>query len=304
MAMTLGGFAALLEPNLREVFFGKFAEITSFKNDVMGVEKSEKQTEHLLSVAGGGLYQEFKGKVIADDFVQGYQKDVTNKEFAKSFNVTYAMFKDDLYGLMKNQTSDLGRKARISQEVLAASIFNNAFNTTTGYTVDGSNANSLCYSAHPAPSGASAANQSNAGSTAISYTAITATRALMRRFVDEQGVPVFNIADTVLVPVELEKAAREAMESTFGVDTNLTSNVVGSGAYKLKLIVTEYLTDANNWFMINSELAKMFCKFFNREPLRFIASESPDTLVMTNTGYYRASVGAVRWEWVYGHNVA
>jgi hypothetical protein len=177
-------------------------------------------------------------------------------------------------------------------------VFNNAFSST--YT--GGDGVELC-GAHPySPSNAT--TQSNAGSTALSYDSVIATRKLMKSFVDDKGNKIPINPDTILVPLELEDTAWTAVESMSKPGTaNNDGNFVRSRGFNV--ITWDYLNDANNWFMMDSRLMGLFANWFDLEPMEFAADPSSDyNLVAKYRGYMRYSYGWSDWRWVYGHEVA
>ncbi len=70
------------------------------------------------------------------------------------------------------------------------------------------------------------------------------------------------------------------------------------------VIVWDYLTDANNWFMIDSAMAAQHLFWIDRVPLEFTADPTGDfNLEAKYRGYMRYSYGWSDWPWLYGHNV-
>ena len=71
------------------------------------------------------------------------------------------------------------------------------------------------------------------------------------------------------------------------------------------VVVWDYLTDANNWFVIDSTLAKIYLNWIDRVPLEFEMDPTSDfTLEARFRGYMRYSYGWSDWRWVYGHEVS
>ena len=206
---------------------------------------------------------------------------------------------DDLYNVINRRPAGLALSAMRKREKDAAGVFINAF-TASGY--DGADGVSLCDGSHPySPSNAT--TQDNEGTTALSYQAIVDTRELMRAFVDDRGELVQVNPDTILVPPELEEEAFAIMRTMNKVDiTDYHANFVAS---KLSnVIVWDYLTDANDWFMIDSRLAKLYLNWFDRAPLEFAMDPTSDfRLEARFRGYMRYSYGWSDWRWVYGHTV-
>jgi len=72
----------------------------------------------------------------------------------------------------------------------------------------------------------------------------------------------------------------------------------------IQYLVWDYLTDANNWFMIDPGLCKMFLQWFDRVPLEFAEDPTSDfSLEARYRGYQRYSYGWSDWRFLYGHAV-
>ena len=71
----------------------------------------------------------------------------------------------------------------------------------------------------------------------------------------------------------------------------------------IKYAVWDYLTDANAWWLIDSQLAKLYLNWFDRVPLEFAMDPTSDfTLEARFRGYMRYSYGWSDWRWIYGNN--
>lgn len=290
----------LLEPGLRAIFdqtregMAASSRIPTLYN----ITTSSKAQEHDLGIGGMGDWNEYKGAIEYDDLEQGYKTTYTHTEFVKGFAVERKLVDDDLYNIINARPRALAISAMRSREKDGASVFNNAFSSS----FVGGDGIELC-GAHPySPSNAS--TQSNAGSTALSYDAIIATRKLMREYQDDRGELVSIMPNTLLVPPELENTAWEILESINKPDTaNNNGNYVRSTG--IDVVVWDYLTDANNWFLLDSTLAGLYLNWFDRVALEFTPDPASDfNLVAKYRGYMRYSYGWSDWRFVYGHNVA
>ncbi|MBK7181397.1 MAG: hypothetical protein IPH82_30175 [Chloroflexi bacterium] len=84
---------------------------------------------------------------------------------------------------------------------------------------------------------------------------------------------------------------------------NNDGNFVRSKGFNV--VVWDYLTDSNNWFMTDSRLAGLFLNWFNRVDMEFAMDPTSDfNLIAKYRGYMRYSYGWSDWRWVYGHAVA
>ena len=293
-------WAYLLDPGLRAIFEQQRDALAaeSVIPKLFNVASSSKAVEYDLSVGGFADWQEYKGAIEYDEHEQGFRTSYTHKQFARGFKVERALVDDDQYNVINKQPRGLALSAMRKREKDAASVFNNAF--TAAYA--GGDGLNLCDGSHPV-SPSNAAVLDNEGTTALSYDAIVSTRELMRAFVDDRGELVQVNPDLLLVPPELEEEAYAIVKTMNKVDiTDYHANFVAS---KLtNVIVWDYLTDANNWFLIDSQLAKMYLNWFDRVPLEFAMDPTSDfTLEARFRGYMRYSYGWSDWRWVYGHTV-
>jgi phage major head subunit gpT-like protein len=221
-----------------------------------------------------------------------------HEEYTKGFKVERKLYDDDLYNIINQRPRGLATSAVRTKEKHAASVFNNAFSAS--YT--GGDSVSLCNDSHPY-SPVNATTQDNKGTTALSYDAVIATRKLMREYKDDRGELITVIPDTILVPPELEDTAWNIINSMNKPGTaDNDGNYVRSLSWNV--IVWDYLTDANNWFMIDSTYAKEHLHWLDRVPLEFTMDPTSDfNLEARFRGYQRYVYGWSDWVFIYGHEV-
>ncbi len=294
-------WAELLEPGLRTIFNLQREALAAQSRIpfLYSVQTSAKAQEYALGVGGFSDWTAYKGAIEYDDNEQGFKVTYTHQEYAKGFKVERRLVDDDLYNIINERPAGLALSATRTMEKHAASVFNNAFSSS--YV--GGDAVALCSASHPySPS--NAAVQSNRGTTALSFDAVVTTRRLMREYKDDRGELIPVNPDTILVPPELEETAKTLVETTQKPGTaNNDINFVGSRVRNV--IVWDYLTDANNWFLIDSAMAKMYLKWYNRVPLDMAMDPTSDfRLEARFRGYVRYSYGWDHWTWIYGHEVS
>lgn len=290
-------FAFLLDPGLRKIFMDEYALPEAQRENLYGVESSQKSTEYDLGIGGTGDLAEFDGTIPYDDFKQQFRVSYTHKEWVKGMKVERKLVDDDLYSIINKRPMQLALVTKRTQEKHSAGIFNNAFNTTVFTGGDGVG---LCATNHTFIG--TATSQSNSGTTALSATAVEATRILMRQFTDETDNLMVARGDTLLVPPALEQTAWEIVNAQGKLDTADNNPNFNKGKYKI--IVWDYLSDSNNWFMIDSTMAKMYLKWFDRIPTEFNKDKDFDTYIAKWSVYTRYSYGFSAWPWIYGNNVA
>jgi phage major head subunit gpT-like protein len=294
-------WAELLEPGLRTIFDLQTEALAAraVAPLLFNVQSSNKMYEHDLGVGGFGDFNEYKGAIEYDDNDQGYKTTYTPIQFAKGFKVERLLVETDQYNIINARPMGLALAAARKREKDAAAIFNNAFASGMG-----ADDQYLCDGAHPFSPENTTSTQSNAGTSALSRSSIIATRKLMRAFTDDRGELVPMNPDTLLIPPELEDTAyvetrTEKKPGSADNDRNFVSSM------GLNVIMWDYLTDSNNWFMIDSMLAKQYLKWFDLVNLEFAMDPTSDfSLEARYRGYMVYSRGWSDWRWVYGHLVS
>jgi len=299
MLATESNFGDLLEPGFRKIFTDEYKAVPSMVDVVFNVVKSKKYNEKYSSVGGFGDFEDFttSGTIAYDDLYQGYDITFTHTEWAKGFKIQRALWDDDLYNIMNRRPQAMGMAAARTKEKHGASIFNEAF-TTAPSDLD---AKPLCDDAHPS-NAPGVSTQNNEGVTALSATAVEATRLLMADFRDDRGEKMLVQPDTLIIPRNLEETAWEIINTRGKVDVELNNRNFLEGKYKL--VILDFLSDSNNWWMCDSRLMKMFLMWHNRIPLEFGQDKDFDTFIKKFSAYTRYSYGWTDWRWIYGQLVS
>jgi phage major head subunit gpT-like protein len=290
-------FGYLLDPGLRKIFMDEYMLPGLVADQLYSKEKSSKAVEYDLGIGGMGDLEEFDGTIPYGDFHMQYRVSYTHKEWVKGIKIERKLVDDDLYNVINKRPQQLALVARRTREKHGASLFNNAFNTSTFAGGDGL---ALCANAHTAVG--TTTTQDNSGTTALSTTAVEATRLLMINYLDETDNLINVMPDTILVPPNLEETAWQIVKTDREVGT--ANNTMNFNMGKYKVLVWNFLTDTNNWFMIDSKYMKLFLKWFDRIPQEFNKDKDFDTYISKWSTYGRYSYGFSDWKWIYGHQVA
>ena len=290
-------FGYLLDPGLRKIFMDEFNMPDSKTDQLYSIEKSTKATEYDLGIGGLGDLEEFTGTIPYGDFSQQYRVSYTHREWVKGIKLERKLVDDDQYSIINKRPQQLALVAKRTREKHGASLFNSAFGTSI---FAGGDTLALCASAHT--SVGTATTQSNTGTTALSATAVEATRLLMRAFKDETDNLINVMPDTLLVPPNLEETAWQINKNDKQIGT--ANNDLNFNQGKYKVIVWDYLTDTNNWFLIDSRYMKLFLKWFNRIPQEFNKDKDFDTYIAKWSTYTRYGYGFSDWKWIYGQAVS
>lgn len=294
-------WAELLLPGLRRIFEVQRDALAavSLVPGLFNVIPSTKAQEFDLGIGGFGDWQEYEGVIEYDDMEQLWKTTYTHTEYVRGFKVERKLVDDDQYNIINRRPRGLALSAMRTREKHAASVFNNAFSTS----YQGGDAKPLCESAGHPYSPSNSSTQTNEGSTALSYDAVVETRRLMREFKDDRAQLVQVNPTLILHPPELEETASAIVNTMNKVDVAdyHDSFIRRKG---ITNVGWDYLTDANNWFLIDPQLAKLFLLWIDRKPLEFEMDPTSDfRLEARYRGYMRFSYGFSDWRFVYGHLV-
>lgn len=254
MNLTRDNFAALLTPVHSKIFFDNYNELEKQYDQYSKVEDMDRAEETEVIEGGFGLWDEnSEGNTINEDSMsEGNTITFTPKRFDKGYEITWELIQDDIRNVLRGKgkggsAENLAKGLNATVETLAAYYLNNGF-ANTGY--DGV---SLFNNAHPLTDSASTCDNLLTG--ALSPTTLKAACTLMRQTVNEAGIQIVCKPKKLLVPNELEFTAKEILMSTnqSGEISN-TKNVIPG----LKLLVLDYLTDADAWFVQADEHGLVF----------------------------------------------
>jgi hypothetical protein len=292
-------FGDLLDARFSKIYQTEYEEnLTSSIAPLFNVISINKGADYRVSGIGGlSDVDDFDGTISYDSPSQLYDKTITFPEKAKGIKVERKLYDDDLYGIMDQRPRGLAAavaRTRLKSEV---SIFNNAFTSA-----DGGDAVALCSSSHPY-SPDDPTTQDNSGTSALSAVSVEATRRIgANQIFNDRGELALVNYDTLLVPVNLEETGYEIINSSGKVDT--AENNVNFHKGKYMMITCPRLSDSNNWFFIDSRLAKQFLYWVDRIKPEFAYDRDFDTLVAKWSVYMRYGTGFADWRWCYGQNVA
>ena len=236
-------FGDLLDARVRKIYDKEYAENISENMVPMlfGQLKSDRNYEIVSGVGALQDLQIFNGSIDYDSFDQLYDKTFTFPERALGMKIERKMYDDDLTHTMNTKPAQMAISSARTREKTGAAIYNGAFTGT-----DGPDSVSLCNDSHPY-SPENATTQSNAGSTAMSATAIEATRRISHNAIYNDIGELAEVKyDTIICTVNNEETAWEVINSSGKVETANNNRNFHKGKYDL--CVWDRLTDSNNWF--------------------------------------------------------
>jgi phage major head subunit gpT-like protein len=298
MPLNSKNFQKLLEPRFRKVFFEGYKEKEEQYSKVFHTDNSKKAKEYDYHVAGVGLWpvKDPQGPVQYARIQVGEEAVYIHEEYSKGIQIERKLVDDEMYGVMDKAPKSLGKGARATVEMTAASIFNNGF-TEVGY--DGK---TLFAEDHPYYGEEATGVGDNLMDLEFDAAgaALKAGLQLMKAQKDESALKIAAESSRIIAPDDLEFTVLTVLNSTQAPGGNYNDVNVVKG--KVKPFFWTYLTDAKNWFLIDDDLHELW--FFWRVRPEFKSEENFDTMVARYRGYLRFSCGWSNWRGLVGSNPA
>ena len=258
-------------------------------NTVFGIGASSNPTER---PEGGPLPKDSREQMFKQQLVQ--------QSIDKGIDITYEMMRFGEYmgisQLVRDESNSFTRKMLVD----GWDTFNNAFDATN---YPGPDSVALCSATHDL-SPTNGNHWSNYGTTALSYDAVINTRKLVKKWTDSRGNLINIMLDTLVVPIELEDIAWTIVNSVNKPGTaDNDGNFIRSRS--LTVLASPFLSDANNWFFVDSVKARIHNLWITADPPTFGLDErSSSYLVNTYAGHAMYKLGWSDARWVYGHEVS
>lgn len=302
--VTSSGFGDLLDPRFQKIFDNRFSELP----DMLGkfytmVSNSPTKADYRVSQVGTlGDVPEFTGTVTYDDSAQGYDVTITPKEYASGYQIERKLFDDDQFGVMDQKPKGLATAYQRTRQKHGAQLFNNATSVDSTW-LNHSEGVALVSDSHTTTSGAStAAGFDNQITAALSAVALAAARIQMVNFRGDRAERISVVPSAILIPPDLYEVGYELIESAGKVDTANNNANVHQGKYNL--IEWIYLTDTNNWFLLDEVMMKDSLNWYDRVEREFAMVEDFDTLIAKWRLYARYGLGWNDWRFVLGATVS
>ena len=256
-----------------------------------------KDTFRMSQAGAFGNVPEFTGTVTYDDAYQGYDSTITPVEYASGFQVERKLFADDLYGIIDGKPSGLATAYQRTRQTHAAQLFNNATSVDTTWNTNTENV-ALASNSHTttAANTSTASGFDNLATAAFSATNLAAARIQMVNFRGDRGERVAIAPDAVLYPPDLYQTVFEVLESLGNPEVSTNAANVHQGRFRP--IEWNYLTDTNNWGLMDTVLMKDALIWYDREPMEFAMVESFDELIGKWRLYARYGHGWNDWRWL------
>ncbi|MCH7761298.1 hypothetical protein IIA15_07885 [candidate division TA06 bacterium] len=295
MAIGRGGFAALLVPDLHRVYIETGKERPLEYPAVLNTPDMETNPIKDQQISGlGTMPSKPEGIQFGlDQPILGGTKSYTAEPFGLAVEITWEMWRDELYGIMRELSREMARSSRNRLEVDAWDPFNGAFDATkVGFT-----AGEALSGDHVGLDGVTRRNRPTVD-VGFSVTGIQNAILHFEGLTDERGLPRLMAPTFAIVTPANKFVAREILGSTgkpFTSDNELNSLIEED----LGWMVAHFITSSTAWFVMAAKGVHNI-NFFMRDNPIFDSFDDPWTKNAVFTSYQRHTKGFGAWRGLFG----
>ena len=295
--ITTGAHPKALWPGIKTFWGRQYDEHPQEYPDLFDVETSDQAYEEDVEISGFGVLREKdQGQALNyDTEVQGSVTRYTHVAYAGGYIVTYEELRDNLYEVVsKRRAAMLAFAGRQTEEIVAANVYNQAFNTS--YPIgDGA---AMISASHPTMTG----NQSNLLGTSadLSETAIEDLGVQIMQATDFRGNKIALVPQSLIISPAQWFDANRIINSVLQNDTssNAINVIKASGMFPKGIVVNHYLTSSTAWFIRTN--APFGLRFLWRDKPMFDTDNEFDTKNAKAAQYMRFSCGCTDWRQIFG----
>jgi len=302
--ITTSSFAKSLWPGVNTWYGEAYNEYPVEWDKLFEKNSSRRAFEEDVGYSGMGLavVKDQGAPITYDTSKQGFTSRYNHVTYGLGFVVTREAYDDDLYDVVaKQKARGLAFSMRQTKEIIAANIYNRAFNTA--YV--GGDAATLIASAG---GGGSATAPNVAGGTYTNGVAVAAdlSEASLEQacidiadFKNDRGLKIAVRPRKLVIPKELMFEASRILKTEGRVGTDLNDlNAIKTMGMIPEVIVNHYLTQDDFWFILTD--VKDGLKYFERRADEFGMDEDFDTENAKYKATARYSFGWTDRRGVYG----
>ena len=269
-----GSFAKALWPGVNAWYGKSYAEYPTEYDKLFDKFTSSKAFEEDVGISSFGLaVQKSEGSPISYDterqaFITRYQHVV----YALGFIITREMMEDDQYDVVgQRKAQSLAFSMRQTKEVVAANVYNRAFNSS--YT--GGDGQSMISASHPNLKGGTWSNQIATASD-LSEAALEQACIDIAGFTTDAGLLIAQRPETLIIPRPLMFEAKRILsaDGRVGTDNNDPNALKAMGLIP-EVVTNHFLTDPDAWFIRTDAPHGM--KYFERRADSFEQDNDFDT---------------------------
>jgi hypothetical protein len=269
-----GSFAKALWPGVNAWYGKAYDEYPVEYTKLFDKNTSSRAFEEDVGISSFGLaVVKPEGSGISyDSERQGFTTRYQHVVYALGFIVTREAMEDDLYDVVgQKKAQGLAFSMRQTKEIVAANVYNRAFNSS--YT--GGDGVSMVNASHPNIAGGTWSNQIGTAAD-ISEAALEQAYIDIAGFTNDRGLLIGVRPKSLIIPRQIMFEAKRILtaDGRPGTDNN-DPNVLKSMGVIPEVVMNHYLTDTDAWFIRTS--VKDGLKYFERRADSFDMDNDWDT---------------------------
>lgn len=269
-----GSFAKALWPGVNAWYGKSYDEYEVEYTKLFDKFSSSRAFEEDVGISSFGLaVVKPEGSPISyDSERQGFTTRYQHVVYALGFVITREMMEDDQYDVVgQRKAQGLAFSMRQTKEIVAANVYNRAFNSS--YT--GGDGVSLVNTAHANVAGGTWSNQI-ATAADLSEAALEQACIDIAGFTNDRGLLIGVRPKTLILPRQLMFEAKRILqtEGRVGTDNNDLNALKNMGLIP-ETVVNHFLTDTDAWFIRTN--VKDGMKYFERRADSFDMDNDWDT---------------------------
>ncbi|KKK95744.1 hypothetical protein LCGC14_2669720, partial [marine sediment metagenome] len=247
----------LLLAGMRTNFMQAYEVAVKDHEKIATTIKSTKSSETYPWLGGVPKMNEWKDERIPQGMLE-HNFTIANRDWEASIAVDRNAIEDEQYGQIEVRVKELATEAVRFFDELAFTLMGQGTQTagTAGTIYDGVTLTAYDSKAFFATdhSEGDSGTQANRGSSALSASALQAAITAMKKFKNDKGKPAHVRPNLLTVPNDLEWEAKELLNSQYYPEEGTTTNKLAVNVLKgsLNLLVNDYLTDTDNWYVFDT----------------------------------------------------
>jgi phage major head subunit gpT-like protein len=190
--------------------------------------------------------REWLGERVAQN-VANYNYELINKDYELTVEVDRNDIMDDQLGIYTPIVDMIGIQAKKHPDDVTVDLLRNGNSATLATTFDGK---AFFATDHPISKSDSTSQANYGTSTALNATNYAAKRAVMMGYKGEDGRPFGVMPNLLVVPPQLEGAARTILNAEMVGDSGAGITNVWRNSAEL-LVVPELAVDATTWYLLD-----------------------------------------------------
>jgi hypothetical protein len=272
--ITSGSFAKALWPGVNAWYGREYDQYDVEWPNLFDKFTSSRAFEEDVGISSFGLaVVKTEGSPITyDSERQGFITRYQHVVYALGFIITREIMEDDLYDVVgQRKAQGLAFSMRQTKEVVAANVYNRAFNAS--YV--GGDGVSLINASHPTIAGGTFSNQIGTAAD-LSEAALEQACIDIAGFTNDRGLLIAVRPESLVISRYMPFEARRILstDGRVGTDNNDINAIKDMGLIP-KTVVNHFLTDADAWFIRTN--VKNGMKYFERRADAFDMDNDWDT---------------------------